>query len=121
MLWLMRAGSHATRIGSMAFSAHPQPATKVSATRVSAETSEPASEDPRGSGGLAKCDGARVPRVDSLSPTGEHPIHANSDTSDDMVGPALGRLPRYRRPELAHGGSVRQFGLRRLRHRRDSL
>ena len=40
MLWLMRAGSHATRIGSMAFSAHTRPATRVSATRVSAETSE---------------------------------------------------------------------------------
>src|ERR1700704_2971596 len=66
-------------------------------------------------------DGARMPRVDSLAPTGEHPIHANSDTSDDMVGPALGRLPRYRRPELAHGGSVRQFGLRRLRHRPGNL
>jgi hypothetical protein len=36
----MRAGSHATRIGSMAFSAHTRPATRVSATRVSAETSE---------------------------------------------------------------------------------
>src|SRR5450631_26933 len=34
MLWRMCAGSPVTRIGSMAFFAHPQPATNVSASNV---------------------------------------------------------------------------------------
>src|SRR5260370_36390035 len=42
MLWRMSAGSHATRIGSMAFSGHPRPATNVSATNVFRRQKRPA-------------------------------------------------------------------------------
>ncbi len=34
---------------------------------------------------------ARVPRVDSLTPSGEHPLHANSETGDDMASIARSR------------------------------
>src|SRR5258708_7585472 len=93
MLWLMRAGSHATRIGSMAFSAHPQPATKVSATRVSAETSQ-TSETPQ------------VTEIPAPNPA-EFPQSETSETSQTSETPSvfLGRelAPHQRHGEVAPG------------------